>query len=144
MCMRTKKWCFDIRSDFCTGGTNNSSFNGRTTSWQKRQRIKKRVVKKSVGAKTQHLKTVEGVSGKRTGKSQRKAERRERRLQGEKNRVDSSMDIDGERKSTENSLGLALKKVGAGKKVYGKLLPSKGSPRKSNKIASSNQDSMIE
>lgn len=115
---------------FYAGGTNNSSFNGRTTSWQKRQRIKKRVVKKAVGAKTKHLKTVEGVSGKRTGKSQRKAERREKRLQSEKALVESGMDIDGEKKNTDSSLGLALKKVGAGRKVYSKLLSSNKSTAK--------------
>ena len=122
------------------GGTNNSSFNGRTTSWQKRQRIKKRVVKKAVGAKAKHLKTVEGVSGKRTGKSQRKAERRERRLANDKSRSESGMDVDGEKKVTEASLGIALKKVGAGKKVYSKLLPS--SSKKSK--ASKNEDLMLE
>ena len=88
------------------------------------------MVKKAVGAKTKHLKTVEGVSGKRTGKSQRKAERREKRLQSEKALVESGMDIDGEKKNTDSSLGLALKKVGAGKKVYSKLLSSNKSAAK--------------
>jgi hypothetical protein len=133
-----------LHHSFHAGGTNNSSFNGRTTSWQKRQRIKKRVVKKAVGAKAKHTKTVLAVSGKRTGKSQRKAERRERRLEKEKSLVESGMDVDGEKKNTEKSLGLALKKVGAGKKVYSKLLPSSSSKKSKSREGKNDEDLMLE
>jgi len=76
------------------GGTKNSSFNGRTVNWQKLQRIKKRVSKKRANAKGKHQAVaVEGVSGKRTGKSQRKAERRERRKDRERAQQ-SGMDVD--------------------------------------------------
>eukprot|EP00889_Picochlorum_renovo_P003248 jgi/Picre1/30278/NNA_005642.t1 len=74
------------------GGTNNSSFNGRTTNWQKVKRIKARVAKKRSGAKSKHLDTaVEGVSGKRTGKSQRKSQRKERLRQKEQQNLESGM-----------------------------------------------------
>lgn len=135
---------FDIVLFVFAGGTNNSSFNGRTTNWQKLQRIKKRVVKKAVGAKTKHLKTVEGVSGKRTGKSQRKAERREKRSQKERNSLESGMDIDGEKKKSDSSLGLALKKVGAGKKVYSKLIPTNISTKKAKGKTVASEDIMID
>lgn len=101
------------------------------------------MVKKAVGAKAKHIKTVNATSGKRTGKSQRKAERRERILEKEKARTESGMDVDGEKKNTGKSLGLALKKVGAGKKVYSKLLPSSSSKRSKSRD-NGNGDLMIE
>lgn len=61
------------------GGTNNSSFNGRSVSWQKTKRIKARVTKKRVGVKERHdAHAVSGVSGKRTKKHQRKMAHKER------------------------------------------------------------------
>ena len=74
-----------------------------------------------MGAKTKHRKTVEGVSGKRTGKSQRKALRSERRQQKETQTLESCMDVDGEKKPSAN-LAKALKKTGSGKKVVRKLM----------------------
>jgi uncharacterized protein YidB (DUF937 family) len=67
------------------------------------------------------MQTVEGVSGKRTGKSQRKALRSERRQQKEIQTLESGMDVDGEKKATGN-LAKALKKTGSGKKVVRKMI----------------------
>ena len=81
---------------FCTaGGVNNSSFSGRTVSWAKTKRIKARVTKKRSGAKDRHeAAAVEGVSGKRTKKSQRKADRRERLDAKEAEEKAARMDVD--------------------------------------------------
>lgn len=107
---------------FIAGGTNNSSFNGRTTNWQKVKRIKARVAKKRSGAKSKHLNTaVEGVSGKRTGKSQRKSQRKEKLRQKEQQSLESGMDVDGEKKPVKN-LAKALKKTGSGKKIVRKMM----------------------
>lgn len=57
------------------------------------KKIKQRVSKKRAGAREKHKTiAVEGVSGKRTGKSQRKAARRERLEVKEKQ---TGMDVDG-------------------------------------------------
>lgn len=107
---------------YFVGGTNNSSFNGRTTNWQKVKRIKARVAKKRSGAKSKHLNTaVEGVSGKRTGKSQRKSQRKEKLLQKEQQNLESVMEVDGEKKPVKN-LAKALEKTGSGKKVVRKMM----------------------
>ena len=107
---------------FIAGGTNNSSFNGRTTNWQNVKRIKARVAKKRSGAKSKHLNTaVEGVSGKRTGKSQRKSQRKEKLRQKEQQSLESGMDVDGEKKPVKN-LAKALKKTGSGKKIVRKMM----------------------
>ncbi len=108
--------------NYIVGGTNNSSFNGRTTNWQKVKRIKARVAKKRSGAKSKHLNTaVEGVSGKRTGKSQRKSKRKEKLLQKEQQNLESGMEVDGEKEPVKN-LAKALKKTGSGKKIVRKMM----------------------
>eukprot|EP00890_Picochlorum_soloecismus_P003950 jgi/Picsp_1/4556/NSC_01926-R1_---NA--- len=114
------------------GGTNNSSFNGRTTNWQKVKRIKERVSKKRAGVRDKHKSTaIEGVSGKRTGKSQRRQERRSRRLDKEVKEVESGMDIDGFSKK-KGTLKQALKKVGvSGRKLVSKNREKTAIARKS-------------
>lgn len=93
------------------GGTKNSSFNGRTVSWQKSKRIKARVAKKRAGTKEKHVATaLKGVSGARTKKHQRKAARRDRLTAKETEALDSVMDVDA-----QNTSSSKIKKKTGGK-----------------------------
>ena len=110
-----------------TGGSCNSSFNGRAHSFHKSRRIKARHVKKAVGAKDKHL--AELAARKDTKKVQKRRARDKRLRDKELEVVEASMDVDGQvksKKTAEEQLGLALKKVGAGRKKYSQFLKAKG------------------
>ena len=105
------------------GGTCNSSFNGRSHSFHRSRNIKARLVKKAAGAKDKHL--AELAARKDTKKLQKRRARDERLRAKQKALIEASMDVDGQaknKKSADEKLGLALKKVGAGKKNYQKFL----------------------
>lgn len=101
-----------IQNQAFSAGTNNSSFNSRSVSWQKVKRIKARVAKKRSGTKEKHSKAVEAASGKRTKKSQRKAERRARLQAKELEAMQNSMEVD---KITTSSKSKKNKKNNAGR-----------------------------
>jgi len=108
------------------GGTCNSSFNGRSHSFHRSRNIKARLVKKAAGAKDKHL--AELAARKDTKKLQKRRARDERLRAKEEELSEASMDVDGQvksKKSADEKLGLALKKVGAGKKKYQKFLGQK-------------------
>lgn len=97
------------------------------------KRIKERVSKKRAGVRQKHKSTaIEGVSGKRTGKSQRRQERRSKRVDKEVKELESGMDIDGF--SKKGTLKQALKKVGVSsrrlalKSTNKSSIGSKGAP----------------
>lgn len=118
---------------FCTttGGTCNSSFNGRTHSFHKSRRIKARLTKKARGSKDRHL--AEVAARKEGSKRQQKRRERDQKLkEKEEERAEASMEVDGQskKKSADEKLGLALKKVGAGKKKYRKFLGQKSPLKK--------------
>ena len=99
------------------GGSCNSAFNGRTHSFHKSRRIKARQVKKAAGAKDKHL--AELAARKDTKKVQKRRARDQRLREKEGALIEASMDVDGQgrsKKSADEKLGLALKKVGVGKK----------------------------
>lgn len=60
-------------------GVNNGKFNSKTKGWQKVKRTNAKVVKKRVGAADKHKQHKAAVSGARTGKHKRKAEKEARR-----------------------------------------------------------------
>lgn len=77
-------------------------------------------------AKDKHL--AELAARKDTKKLQKRRARDERLRAKEEELIEASMDVDGQvksKKSADEKLGLALKKVGAGKKKYQKFLGQK-------------------
>jgi len=83
-------------------------------------------VKKAAGAKDKHL--AELAARKDTKKVQKRRARDERLRAKEEELIEASMDVDGQaktKKSADEKLGLALKRVGAGKKKYQKFLGKK-------------------
>lgn len=109
------------------GGSCNSSFNGRAHSFHKSRRIKARHVKKAVCAKDKHL--AELAARKDTKKVQKRRARDKRLREKEAKLVEASMDVDGQvkgKKTANEQLGLALKKVGAGRKKYSQFLKNGG------------------
>lgn len=102
------------------------------------KRIKERVSKKRAGVREKHKSAaIEGVSGKRTGKSQRRQERRSRRLDNEAKVLNSGMEIDGVSKK-KGTLKQALKKVG----VSSRKLDSKDRKKTPNLSKDASDDPM--
>ena len=126
------------------GGTCNSSFNGRAHSFHKSRRIRTRLVKKAAGAKDKHLSEI--VARKQTKKLHKRRSRDERLRAKEEELVEASMDVDGpqgsSKKTVDERLGLALKKVGAGKKKYRKFL-GKGSAQGAEETARAGKANVV-